>query len=457
MRRSSIRFRITLWYAVVLLLVLTVGSTAVYSFVKGKLESTARGRLDQGYTLVSTILVNSGGDIFDIMHLGEAYPFRLTKNGRVEFETQEWKRSGLGAFVDAGHDHPYDSWKSSSDEIYEIRHGAIPEYGYELVFAHVTTGVAESLGVLASVLLAGIPIVLLLAIVVGYFLAARVLAPVQEVTSKAREITAERLSERLPVVNTEDEIGQLAGVINDMLTRLENSFEDLRRFTADASHELRTPLTSIKSVGEVALKQARDAGASGNDGDEITRDAISSMLEETDRLTRLVDNLLLLARGDSGQTQSAPAEINLSQLVGAIIGELKVLADEKNQALLFSTNSPVLATVDSGTFRHALINILHNAIRYTRPGGRIDVIVRDDNGVAVIDVADNGPGISREDRERVFDRFYRVDKARTRAEGGSGLGLSIARWAVEINGGTIEFLDTKDPGSLCRITLPKTH
>ncbi len=443
-----------MWYAVVLFLILAAGSTGVYFFMKGKLELAARSRLDHGYTLVMTILVNSGGDVYDIMHLGDAYPFLLTKNGLIELETRAWTRSGLGEFVEAGYDSPYDSWTSPSGEIYEIRSGTVPEYGFELVFAHVTTGVAENLRVLASVLLVGMPIVLVLALVAGYFLAARVLAPVEEVTNKAREITADLLSERLPASNSTDEIGRLTGVVNDMLSRLENSFDDLRRFTADASHELRTPLTSIRSVGEVALKQPADAGATG--ADDKLREAISSMLEETDRLTGLVDNLLVLARGDSDNVKLTPAKIDLSPFVGAIAGQLKVVADEKNQALTCAAESPVRITVDEGTFRHAVINVLHNAILYTPPGGRIDITVADNDGLAIIDVIDNGPGISAENRERVFDRFYRVDKARTRAEGGTGLGLSIARWATEINGGRIEFLDTDAPGTHCRISLPTT-
>ena len=445
----SIRLRITMWYAAVLLLVLAAGSSGVYIFVKNKLDNAARSRLDQGYTLVSTILVNSQGDIFDIMHLGEAYLFRLTRNGRIEFETQAWKRSGLAAFVDAGHEKPYDTWESPEGEIYEVRDGMVPEYDYELVFAHSTTSVNESLKALASVLLAGIPFVFTLAVLVGYFLAGRVLAPVDEVTSKARDITADRLSDRLPVKNPRDEIGRLTGVINDMLNRLEESFENLRRFTADASHELRTPLTSIRSVGEVALKNTEDV----REG-RAAREAVSSMLEEAERLSSLVDNLLVLARGDSGRVNLKPENTNLSTFVADTAGELMVLADEKDQKMSCRAERPVAANVDAVTLRHALLNVIHNAIRYTPSGGTIDITVTEDNGHASIDVADSGPGIPEEDQAGVFERFYRVDKARTRSEGGSGLGLSIARWAVEINGGTIEILDNHPSGTLCRIIFP---
>ena len=171
----------------------------------------------------------------------------------------------------------------------------------------------------------GIPFAVGLAIAGGYFLAGRVLAPVGAMADKAREITAESLAERLPVDNAEDEFGRLATVFNDTLSRLQDAFERLRRFTADASHELRTPLTAMRSVGEVALRNTLDAGA--------YRDVIGSMLEEVDRLTRLVESLLTLTRANSGKVQLAPEALDLGALAGNVIDQLRVLADEKQQEL----------------------------------------------------------------------------------------------------------------------------
>jgi len=295
-------------------------------------------------------------------------------------------------------------------------------------------------------LLAGFPCALVLAVAGGYLLAARALSPVAAVTRKAREITAERLGERLPVRNPNDEIGRLAMVFNQTLARLESSFEQLRRFTADASHELRTPLTSIRSVGEVALRGPMER--------EACREAIGSMLEETDRLTRLLENLLTLARGESGRAQLSRRPAELTSLVGEVVEELRILAEEKDQTLLLDAPAPISVVVDVASLRQAVTNVLHNAIRYTPAGGHLEVGVALRGGQAAIEIIDDGPGIPAADRSKVFERFYRVDEARSRADGGAGLGLSIARWAVEANAGHIEFCDREDPGSCCRITLP---
>ena len=221
----------------------------------------------------------------------------------------------------------------------------------------------------------------------------------------------------------------------------------LRRFTADASHELRTPLTAMRSVGEVALQHTLDAVA--------YRDVIGSMLEEVDRLTRLVESLLILTRADSGKVQLAAAEtLDLGELAGHVIDQLRVLADEKQQELTLRAPIRVRATGDAALIRHALMNLIHNAIKYTPNGGTITVEVNGTGGQAMIEVRDTGPGIPAAHRDRIFDRFYRVDPGRSREEGGVGLGLAIARWAVEANGGHIELASGETDGSLFRVVLP---
>jgi heavy metal sensor kinase len=286
-----------------------------------------------------------------------------------------------------------------------------------------------------------------LAIVGGYFLAARVLAPVGVMADKARQITADSLAQRLPVDNAEDEFGRLATVFNETLSRLQDAFERLRRFTADASHELRTPLTAMRSVGEVALRNRRDARA--------YRDVIGSMLEEVDRLTRLVESLLTLTRADSRKIQVTPESLDLKALAGNVIDQLRVLADEKQQELTLRAPSAIRAVGDAALLRQALMNLIHNAIKYTPNGGAISVELDAMNSKqAAIEVRDTGPGIPAAHRDRIFDRFYRVDASRSREEGGVGLGLAIARWAIEANGGHIELASQGEDGSVFRIVLP---
>jgi heavy metal sensor kinase len=293
----------------------------------------------------------------------------------------------------------------------------------------------------------GVPCAIGLAIGGGYFLAGRVLAPVGAMAETARKITAESLTERLPVENPGDEFGQLASVFNATLSCLEEAFQQLRRFTADASHELRTPLTAIRSVGEVALQ--RSLNASGY------REVIGSMLEEVDRLTRLVESLLTLTRAESGRIQPTLETVNLSGLTVSVVEHLRVLAEEKEQSLTIDAAAAVSARCDPAILQLGLINVLDNAIKYTPARGMIRVGVREtSSGEAAIEIQDTGVGISAVHHGRIFERFYRVDEGRSRESGGTRLGLATARWAVEANGGRIELDSEEGKGSLFRIVLP---
>jgi signal transduction histidine kinase len=189
-------------------------------------------------------------------------------------------------------------------------------------------------------------------------------------------------------------------------------------------------------------------------GADSYREAIGSMLEDVDRLTGLVDDLLVLARGDSSRSPAEPGRVDLSSLAAGIVDEQRILSEDKGQTMAFTSGSPAIVTADASTLRLALSNIIHNAIRYAPAEGRIEIRVGREGESAFIDVLDDGPGIHPDERGKVFDRFYRVDRARSRAEGGTGLGLAIAKWAVESNGGTITFRDGDLPGACCRITIP---
>lgn len=289
------------------------------------------------------------------------------------------------------------------------------------------------------------PLALTGAGVAGFVLAGRALAPVARMAARAQVITAERLHERLPIENPADELGQLATVFNDTLARLERSFETLRRFTADASHELRTPLTAMRSVGEVALHEARDAST--------YREVIGSMLEEGNRLTRLVDCLLVLTRGDGGDVPLRRESVSLAELVRDVAGQFGVLAEEKQQILAVEADGPVEVWADPLVLRRAVINLIDNAINYTPNGGHVFVRAFENQLQSVLEVVDTGPGIPEAHRERIFDRFYRIDGARSRNRGGLGLGLSIARWAAEANGGQVDLFHSSESGSTFRIVL----
>jgi len=265
---------------------------------------------------------------------------------------------------------------------------------------------------------------------------------------RARSINAEQLNSRLPVDNPDDELGRLATIFNETFARLESSFERMRHFTADASHELRTPLTAIRSVGEVGLRGRRDEAA--------YREIIGSMLEEADRLALLVDRLLMLSRADTGQAKLSMDIVDIGALAEEVAEQLGVLAEEKAQSIQVRFDPVPQWVGDRVVLRQALLNLVDNAIKYTPAGGAIEVRVAQTDGGTTIDVSDTGPGIPEELQSRIFDRFYRVDRARSRENGGTGLGLAIAKWAVEVNGGQLTLESANGAGSRFRITLPQT-
>ena len=311
----------------------------------------------------------------------------------------------------------------------------------------------QEVGELALVLLLGLPLSVAAAGLGGYYLARGALEPIADMTERARAITASRLGERLPIDNPDDELGRLATVFNETLGRLDSSFTQMRRFTANVSHELRTPLTAIRSVGEVALREPRDAAS--------YRAVIESMLEEADRLSGLVDRLLAVSRADSADAGRARDPIDLAELADNVVNHLGVLAEEKEQSLLVLRDGRPACRGDRIVLRQALINLVDNAIKYTPAGGRIQVRVSAANGHAVLEVSDTGPGVSEQHAPYLFDRLYRAaGSAAASSEGatdggeGAGLGLAIARWAVEANRGRLSYDPEQGRGSRFRITLP---
>jgi heavy metal sensor kinase len=306
--------------------------------------------------------------------------------------------------------------------------------------------VREELAEVLAVLILGLPIVVALAGIGGYLVAGRALAPIDRLASEARRITAERLHERLTVSNKNDEIGRLAAVVNDMFGRLESSFDQLRRFTADSSHELRTPLAVLRGIGESVVGDRRTPAE--------YQDAVGSMLEEVDRMSRLVDTLLRLSNGDAGVIRLSREPVDVSLLAGDVASSLGVLAEERSQTLVLHTPEPAVVSIDRLVVREAFTNVLDNAIKYGPTGGSIAIRVDRVGDRVVVLFADEGPGVPEACRERIFDRFFRVDPSRARGSGGAGLGLAIARWAVEIHGGDITVGERAGGGAEFRIRLP---
>jgi heavy metal sensor kinase len=295
-------------------------------------------------------------------------------------------------------------------------------------------------------LLLAVPPALLFAGVAGYRMARGALQPLQKMALRAETITASDLDQRLPVENPNDELGHMARVFNDLLQRLQNSFEILKRFTADASHELRTPLTSIRSVGEVALQRLHTP--------EEYRDTIGSMLEEVTRLTEMVDGLLSISRADAGEVVLGRTRFSMLELAREVVTLLGLLAEEKGQQIHIEGDPDLTVNADRLVLHRGLGNIVENAIKYGPGGSRISILVARTESYVDISVEDRGQTIPDALREKIFERFFRIDASRSRDVGGSGLGLAIAKWAIEVNGGSVSLRPGQEGGNLFLVRIP---
>jgi heavy metal sensor kinase len=288
----------------------------------------------------------------------------------------------------------------------------------------------------------------LLASIGGYFLARKSLAPIASMNDQTQRISAENLSARLDVSNARDELGHLAATINDLLTRLESSFREQQRFIADASHELRTPLAVLRGETEVALGKTRTV--------EEYQQSLSLIQDEAERLSRIVEDLFILARQPISTRKALNKErVSLNKAVSDCARAAQVLALRKGVRLKLENDPPSIALQgDEELIKRMILNLLDNAVKYTPSGGEISLALARQNGHAEIVVRDTGIGIPETDQARVFDRFFRVDKARARAMGGAGLGLSIAQWIVEVHGGAITVNSAPGHGSTFTVVLP---
>jgi heavy metal sensor kinase len=451
---ASIRFRLTTWYVAAMCLMLVLYASATFVAVRHEFLEQIDEQLHDDFETAESFLTSAPDG-----HLAWAADRHQDADGETERASDVWSPAGeqmlragaaaaaLPPITSSTHPARYESVAVNGHQWRSLT--ATTLVGQRSVILRVSRSedrLRTQLWEVLVVLVLGLPLVVALAGIGGYVLARRALQPIDHLASEARRITAERLHERLSVPNQRDEIGRLAAVINDAFARLESSFERLRRFTADASHELRTPLSVIRGIGEIGLAETRTAAA--------YKETIGSMLEEVDRLTRLVDTLLRLSHGDAGTVRLVREAVDVGQVMREVVSSLNILAEERGQRISLDVTQDVSVTADRLVLREALTNIVDNAVKYSPPGSIIHVQVAATTEHAIVAVADQGPGIAPEHRERIFDRFYRIDAGRSRDHGGTGLGLAIAKWAVEVNGGRITADSSAAGGAVFRIVLP---
>ncbi len=449
-RPSNIRLRFTLLYGVALVATVMLFSAGIYFFVQSMLINQINNHLRKDLATVINYLRIDPDGLPNLAEIGPVHHFRVRDGNRPLIASQEWQQSGLDPLLGAGNPYPAPhSVRVDDKRLYRVQSQLLPldEHLYQIVVAHEESNYRRTLNTLALIILLILPVSVVLSLLVGYLIAGRVLAPIRSITAKAREIGAENLAARLPVSVESNEFSNLATVFNQTFERLEDSFERLRRFTSDASHELRTPLTAIRSIGETALQQQTVSPE--------CRETIGSMLEETDRLVQTVESLLLLSRTDGSALQKEPVEIG--DLLDDVVEFLTVLAEDRQQQIVFARETSLTIPADPCMLRRAFLNLMDNAIKYSPEQTSITIrFYRTPDQGTIIDLLDHGPGIPDSDKERIFDRFYRLDNGRSRDKGGTGLGLSITKAALEAHGGTITLLDAPAGGCLFRVRFPAT-
>jgi heavy metal sensor kinase len=452
----GIRARLTLWYVGAMVVVLTVYASGVFGFVSRSISRTLDSRIRGDFMWASEMWEQQAdGSVtwFDAKEASEdednPWLQVWSPSGQLLFQTAVAKRNPLPETAALAADPSGHIVTIGSAGVTFRVLSRLTVVGGKSVVVQVARSEAPMRGELQELslfLLLGLPIGVAAAGLGGYAVARGALAPIQRMAERARSITAARLNDRLPIHNPHDELGRLALVFNQTLERLEESFQQMQRFTADVSHELRTPLTAMRTVGEVALRDTRSPGA--------YREIVGSMLEEVDRLTSLVDRLLTLSRAGSQAAHLQIEPVNLGDLADEVASHLGVLAEEKRQSIVVRHLGTARCEGDRLMLRQAVINLVDNAIKYSPVESEIDVRVCASATHTSLEVSDTGPGIDPERSARIFDRFYRGAYAGDCV--GIGLGLSIAKWAVEVNRGELTWEARAGGGSTFRIALPIT-
>jgi heavy metal sensor kinase len=460
MNTRSIRFRLTAWYGGILVVLGLVFGAYCYwrldHFLSLYLTELFSHRAER---IADTLLANVGrrGDAY----VGSEIETRYAPEANDRF-IRVTKGDGTVVYISG---QPNDQsfvpeevpWPAKT--LSSVSSGIVDAGRHDLLIATVpfATGqqkylveVGGSTKPIKSVLrrflvsfLIGLVVVLALAIWGGFWVIKWALAPVKIITATAQQITSHHLDKRLPVVETGDEIASLSKTLNQMICRLDESFQSINRFTADASHELRTPLTIIRGELETWLL---DKSLSNN-----VRETIYSLVEETENLSKIVECLLSLSRLDAGSAQMERVRLNLADLVSTTTDQMAPLADEKHVTLTSRAHGLVEVEGDRVRLKQVVVNLLDNAIKYTPEGGRVTVGVNVSDRRAQLEISDTGPGISDRDLPHVFERFFRADRIRLGTIEGAGLGLSIVQSICTAHGGVVKAENHANGG--CRFTV----
>jgi heavy metal sensor kinase len=464
MNHRSLAFRLAVWYALLLSATFALVGVGMFYGLEQYLRSNMRDSLRRRSVQVEQILRQAPADIPD-RAIAAAIDTRVAPefNNRFVRVTRAPAvavyRSGEPAdrSFDAATVAPQgDAWPSravvrpipsATGQLMVSMTPIDTPSGRYLIELGIALGPIEAVQHrLLSLLGLLLPVLVVCAAGGGYLLVHWALRPVERMSQTAEQISVQDLDARLPVVATGDALQRLSVSLNHMLTRLRDSVNTSRRFLADASHELRTPLTIIK--GELQELVANEVARN-----EVC-ERIGSVLEEVARLEHLVSGLLALSRLDAGDAQRESVDVNLGALAAGTVDQMRLVAEDRGVQLQASELSPVAVRGDGSRLKQVIVNLLDNAIKFTPRGGIVSVRVQARDDIGILEVSDNGIGIPAGDLPHVFDRFYRVDAARSREDGGAGLGLSIVRSICSAHGAEIEVDSATGSGSCFRLKFP---
>ncbi|MDB6067772.1 MAG: Integral rane sensor signal transduction histidine kinase [Pedosphaera sp.] len=464
MNTRSIRFQLVVWYAGLLMVVFLLLGGLMHEGLRFYLEqSLSKAQVRRAQQIAETLLANIGktGEAYVINEINAWFApetndrfIRITRgDGSVLYISKSPKDMSFDAsqvpLLSVGKGKQ--SWRKEAAANKQLLIAAVPTQSDDGKMFLVEVGaslqpieaVLHRLVILLALVLAAM---LVVAIGGGSFLIRNALGPVERIARSAEQITLHNLKERLPIAQTGDELERLSISLNHMIARLEDALQHNRRFIADASHELRTPLTIMR--GE--LESMVEGAVAASDLDIKA----ASILEEVERLTRIVEGLFAVSRLDAGEAQAERVQFDLAKLVTSTADQMCLLAEDKGISI--SSNAPreVAVEGDRARMKQVVVNLLDNAIKYTPTGGAVRLSVIACGDKAVLEVEDNGIGIPLEARPHIFERFFRVDKARSREMGGAGLGLSIVKSICTAHGGLVDFQSEEGTGSRFKVELP---
>ena len=466
---SSIKFKFTVWYLLVLTVLLIGLSLATYGYlsrnlyeslddslivrtdqlrnVRGVLRAIAQGTFEEELGEVVVLYYERDGEIYGTSWRGlqiqlDTKSVRDAIRGQNAFDTVSVENVGEIRFriVPFRSDRPvpFPRGQGASPRGFSIRSAAI-------AVGQPTDQIDMALGELVRTFLVAVPLTLLVAGAGGVFLAGRALKPVDQMTKVAQEIEETDLSQKIPV-NTQDELGRLGSTLNQMLARLSRAFNRQKEFTGGASHELRTPLAVIQAESTLALQRIRTP--------EEYRGSLETIAEEAESMSRIISQMLALARADSGADQVVFEELELHGLLREVAEGMEALSRGKSLQWEMRLNGSSAVMGDRGLLKQLFLNLIENSVRYTPQGGVVSIASEVKDEEALLSFSDSGIGISEEHLPHIFERFYRVDKARSRSEGGSGLGLTICQQITELHQGRIGVRSVEGKGTTFTVTIP---